>query len=238
MLDFVGPDVSRPFVPDFTLTPTFRTTRAPGPSVAPSRTILLREGERCGGILRLAAGCVVLSQLLRDGRRQIVDVLGPGRLFAIPVAQTNLYTAETMCISQLERLDEGAVSNEEIDRHLRAMLARAQVHATLLGRKTAAEKVASAVLDLAGQFARPSRGRKTGRVTFTLHLTRADLGDWLGLTVETVSRCLHQLKRNAVIDFRHPEIITVIDRPALIEIAGLLPQDAGGERQTVDFNHP
>ena len=57
-------------------------------------------------------------------------------------------------------------------------------------------------------------------MTFTLYLTRADLADWLGLTLETVSRCLNAFKRDSVIAFDHPEVVTVKDMGLLAALAG------------------
>ncbi len=185
--------------------------------ISPGTTIYF-EGFRRSPAYRLVDGCVAISQALRDGRRQIVDILGPGRLFGLSLGDSNPCSAESLTYSHIEQLDEN-LEPAEAQQEIHLMLRRAQAHATLLGRKTAMEKVSSAVLDLSCQFARASRSPKRRRVTFTLYLTRADLADWLGLTVETVSRCLNQLKREALIDFTHPEIVTILDRDALLEIA-------------------
>lgn len=219
MLDSTRPDVSWPYLDH--VAPLFaRFHRKPGLTLAPAHTVLIREGERPPAVFRLVEGCVALSQLLSDGRRQIIDIVGPSRLLALPVSTLSLHTVETLTDSLVERIETSAVPAADVDRTLRLMLTRAHTHATLLGRKTATEKVASAVLDLSEQFAKPGRSRRSIRLTFTLHLTRADLADWLGLTVETVSRCLNRMKRTGVISFRHPEIITILDRPMLFAMAG------------------
>jgi CRP/FNR family transcriptional regulator len=97
----------------------------------------------------------------------------------------------------------------------RLMLARMQAHALLLGRKTAAERVATAVLDLARQFTPTERAGRSTRNTFILYPTRADLADWLGLTIETISRTLNTFKRTGLIAFDRPERITILNQPAL-----------------------
>ena len=210
-------------MPDILTPSRFATRRGNRRGRLPANSLLIREGDTSDAVFRLVDGCVALSQMLPDGRRQIIDVLGPGRLFALPLDGPALCAAETLALSEVDRLELKTGSPDEMDRELRVMITRAQMHATLLGRKTAMEKVASAVLDLARQFARPSRHRRVARETFTLHLTRADLADWLGLTVETVSRCLNQMKRAGLLDFRPTEIVTLLDRPAIMVAAGLSP---------------
>lgn len=79
--------------------------------------------------------------------------------------------------------------------------------------------MASGLLDLAGQFARGVAFDGDGSVTFTLHLTRADLADWLGLTLASVSRGLNAFKRAGLIAFDHPKVITICDRAGLEALA-------------------
>lgn len=180
--------------------------------VSPGTTIVL-QGIRRDTTVRIVEGCICLFQQLADGRRQILDILGAGRLFGNELADTTRYSAAALTFTHLETIDIDA-EREGIEDELRLMLRRSHAHAILLGRKTAAEKVATALIDLAQQFARRSSDAANA-TTFTLYLTRADLADWLGLTLETVSRCLSSFKRNGLIAFKHPEIITIADEDAL-----------------------
>jgi CRP/FNR family transcriptional regulator len=195
---------------------------------------LLYEGGRNRSLYRLVDGCVVLSQLLNDGRRQITDVLGPGRLFGFTVDGRNIATAETLSIVRVEPLGEAELNGSDpiIARELKTTLHRMQVHATLLGRKTASEKVASALVELSRLFNRAGRNGAPARLSFHLHLTRADLADWLGLTVETVSRCLNRFKREGLIDFSHPKTMRVLDPDRLEATAGLLRRQARENRSS------
>jgi CRP/FNR family transcriptional regulator, anaerobic regulatory protein len=197
------------------------------------RQIIFMEGVGSSPMLRIKSGCVVLSQSFRDGRRQILDILGPGRMFGLPMGPINPYTAEAITLTELDKVAASLRGMIDIDKELRTMLLRAQVHATLLGRKTAQERVASAILDLAQQFSRPATSKLNRKITFTLHLTRADLADWLGLTLETVSRQLNSFKRRGLISFKHPEIVTITNEKALHELASGRgdtphPTEAGG----------
>ena len=188
--------------------------------VSPGTTIVL-QGTRRDATLRIVEGCICLFQQLADGRRQILDVLGAGRLFGNALADTTRYSATALTFTHLEKIDTDA-EHEGIEVELRLMLRRSHAHAVLLGRKTAAEKVATALIDLAQQFARRT-SEPSNSTTFTLYLTRADLADWLGLTLETVSRCLNTFKRDGLIAFKHPEIITIADEDALRLLAAGQP---------------
>ncbi|WP_426128417.1 Crp/Fnr family transcriptional regulator [Pararhizobium sp. PWRC1-1] len=188
--------------------------------VSPGTTIVL-QGTRRDATVRIVEGCICLFQQLADGRRQILDVLGAGRLFGNALADTARYRAAALTFTHLETIDIN-VERESIEDELRLMLHRSHAHAILLGRKTAAEKVATALIDLAQQFARIA-SEQSDSTTFTLYLTRADLADWLGLTLETVSRCLNSFKRGGLIAFKHPEIITIADEDALRLLAAGQP---------------
>jgi CRP/FNR family nitrogen fixation transcriptional regulator len=89
-------------------------------------------------------------------------------------------------------------------------LARAQVHALLLGRRSAVEKVAAFLVDWATHSA------NTG--TVTLEMTRQDIADYLGLTIETVSRTLSQFERDGMIQFSTARHIRLTDPAALCDL--------------------
>ncbi len=169
---------------------------------------------------RIIEGCICLVRPLADGRRQILDVLGPGRLVGPYLADLTQCSATALALTRLEALDPKAES-AEIAAAARLMLLRSQSHALLLGRKTLAERVATALLDLASQFSRGSPAK--GDLTFHLYLTRAELADWLGLTLESVSRCLNTFKRDGLIVFDRPKVITILDREALEALASGAP---------------
>ncbi len=192
--------------------------------IAPRTRILLRDFPGSAEF-RIKDGCIALYQSLSDGRRQILDILGPGSLLGLSIGNFAECSAETLTFTQIEPI-KGPLSDVTTGSALRQMLRRSQALATLLGRKTAQEKVASALLDLSRQFARPAKTPGLGKTTFRLYLTRADLADWLGLTLETVSRCLSSFKRQGLIAFKHPEIITVTDEAALSLLASGQPASA------------
>lgn len=173
-------------------------------------------------IYRVVNGCVALSQLLRDGRRQIIDIVGPGRLFGFGGSEHMACMAESLTYTSLD-VAPATLAQDVLNDEMTLFLDRILNHTTLLGRKNAREKVATAVLDLLDQFARKSSPGRKQPLTFNLYLSRSDLADWLGLTIETVSRCLNQMKRDGILAFRQPEIITVLDLPRLRETACFVP---------------
>lgn len=188
----------------------------------PMTTILLRPRETLplgadGGrmFFRLTDGCIALSHYMPDGRRQICDIIGPGRLFGFAIQGEGQCVAESLTYSTVERHGRRSAWTSLPD-EVGLMLNRQQSHALLLGRKTAAERVASALIDLAAQFAR----KRGPRPSFPLFPTRGDLADWLGLTLETVSRCLHRFRRERLIEFSRPELIRILDIEGLERMSG------------------
>lgn len=194
-----------------------RATSLAGP-LLPPRTVVFLEGLARSPQYRVVDGCVATAQTLSDGRRQIIDLVGPGRLIGLGFGDQNRYSAETLGFTRLEAVSD-LMAQEERDLTLSEMLARSQALVMLLGRKTAPERVASAILDLARQFGRPARDKRRGAVTFHLYPTRGDLADWLGLTIETVSRCLTRLKKAGLIDIQHGDLVTVLDPHQLAGVA-------------------
>ncbi|MDQ0420240.1 CRP/FNR family transcriptional regulator [Peteryoungia aggregata LMG 23059] len=206
-----------PFSP---VPPTLSQPRAntlAGP-LLPPRTVVFLEGLARSPQYRVVDGCVATAQTLADGRRQIIDLVGPGRLIGLGFGDHNRYSAETLGFTRLEAVHETMAEGER-ETALGEMLARSQALVMLLGRKTAPERVASAVLDLAAQFGRPARSKRRGAVTFHLYPTRGDLADWLGLTVETVSRCFTRLKKAGLIDIQHGDLITLLEPQQLAGVA-------------------
>lgn len=166
-------------------------------------------------LYRVVDGCLAVYHLLADGRRQITDIIGPGRAISHQPEHDGNRSIKALTYTEIEILDPAADPVLSAEIALEALM-RLTRHATLLGRMNAAEKVANGLLDLAAQFPRKTR---FGRPVLTLYLTRGDLADWLGLTVETVSRTLNQFKRDGLIDYSHAEIVTLMRPERLKEIA-------------------
>lgn len=203
--------------PAHVLTSSRQASEARSRSVsAQTRIPLARLGAPV--TFRLRQGCVALYRQLSDDRRQILDIFGPGWVLSgehVDLRECHAMALTPVWLDEIETEKNAEAINDAAKR----MLKRAQAHGLLLGRKTAAERVASALLDLAGQFAGRRHIRNSGQITFLLHLSRYELADWLGLTHETVSRCLSRFKRDRLIAFDQPELITIRDRQALLALA-------------------
>ena len=175
----------------------------------------LGASETSPRLYRVVDGCLAVYHLLADGRRQITDIIGPGRAISQQPAHDGNRSIKALTYTEVEVLDPAANAVLAAETALEALM-RLTRHATLLGRMNAAEKVANGLIDLAEQFPRKLR---QGRPVLTLYLTRSDLADWLGLTIETVSRTLNQFKREGVIDYSHAEIVTLMRPERLKAIA-------------------
>lgn len=174
--------------------------------------------EHPGQLYKVSEGCIAIYELLADGRRQITDILGPGDSFGCQALVCGTTRAKSLTFTTIEAYPVAAVPALAAEAMM-AAVQRLRRHATMLGRMTAPEKIASALLDLSRQFARKTPHSPDTGKSFTLYLTRADLADWLGLTLETVSRTLNQFKREGLIEFTHPEIITIRQKARLKALA-------------------
>ena len=165
---------------------------------------IFREGDPARSMFSVAVGRVKLYKLLPDGRRQIFTFLFPGDFFGLANDHGYAYTAEALTPVVLcryprqpfERLLERV---PRLERRLLeitvAELRAAQDHMVLLGRKSAREKVASFLVAEASEG--EARGQPAGLVA--LPMCRTDIADYLGLTIETVSRTVTGFKREGII---------------------------------------
>ncbi|HUL09708.1 MAG TPA: helix-turn-helix domain-containing protein [Candidatus Acidoferrum sp.] len=168
--------------------------------LSPGRT-LFSEGDAAENVYEVVRGTLRLYKLLPDGRRQITGFLSAGHLLGLAHEDCYLYTAEAITEVTLCRYPRARFVRmvDEVPGFARRLLdvtsnelCAAQDQMLLLGRKSAVEKVASFILTMAGR-----RGGQRSEVH--IPMTRADIADYLGLTVETVSRTLTRLRQDGVI---------------------------------------
>jgi CRP/FNR family transcriptional regulator, anaerobic regulatory protein len=180
------------------------------------------EGDRAANVYSLTSGLLRLSKLLPDGRRQIAGFLFPGDFLGITMEEEHAFTAEAVAPSVLCRFprkhcDRFVADHPELERRLYAVaaheLAAARQQLVLLGRKTATERVASFLLMLA------SRCPSEGADEVELPMSRADIADYLGLRIETVSREISALKAVRIIQLTGRQTFRVIDRSLLQQLA-------------------
>lgn len=192
---------------------------------------LFAEGEGAEFFYQVVSGAIRSYKLLSDGRRQIDAFHLRGDIFGLEAGSEHRFSAEaigdaTVVAYRRSRLgaliqDDAAFRDRIMTATLRS-LERAQDHMLLLGRKTAQEKVATFLLLLASRAGNLgcSHSEKMQFARFKLPLTRADMADYLGLTLETVSRQITKLKTSHLITLAENREVVVPDIGALQEIAG------------------
>lgn len=175
------------------------------------------EGDEADRFFKVAQGIVRTCTFLSDGRRQIDTFYLPGNVFGIEGDAAHNLSAETVCdstvISYRRRdLRALAVNSEEFSQQLFSYamqnLARAQRHAVLLGRRCAVEKLAAFLTDWAAYSPPMSE-------FLTLEMPRHDIADYLGLTIETISRTFAQLVGKALIELPTARQVRLIDPEGL-----------------------
>jgi CRP/FNR family transcriptional regulator len=185
---------------------------------------VINEGDDAEAVFNVVAGCVKLYKLLPDGRCQITGFLLPGDFCGIVTDGTYAYSAAAIesaeiCSMSRRKLETVFARHPELERRLLAMvsheLSAAQEQMLLLGRKTAIERVAAFLLNLS------SRSARIGWPEDPVHLpmTRADIADYLGLTIETVSRTITALKKDGLIQLRGTDEIAIPARKRLAAVA-------------------
>ena len=189
---------------------------------------LVGDMETVDHYSNVLAGVVKLTKTLSDGRQQIVGLQFAPDFLGRPFKSESAVNAEAATNVSLCSFPKAAIermmkqSPELENRLLRQTLKEldeARDWMLTLGRKTAAEKVASFLLLIANHID-PTLDEGEETVTFDLPLTRADIADFLGLTIETVSRQLTKLRADGVISIENTRHVTVARRERLEARAG------------------
>jgi CRP/FNR family transcriptional regulator/CRP/FNR family nitrogen fixation transcriptional regulator len=153
------------------------------------------EGEETEYVYKIVSGAVRTCKILGDGRRQIHGFHMPGDLFGFEPGQAHRLTAEAIVGTKVlmfkrRQLERIATHNVEVACQLWTMTAKnlqhAEEHMLLLGRRTALERVAAFIIEM--------DARLGGTGSIELAMSRRDIADYLGLTLETVSRSMSQLQ--------------------------------------------
>jgi CRP/FNR family transcriptional regulator, anaerobic regulatory protein len=190
------------------------------------------EGDRAGSLASVVEGSGKLTQTLEDGREQIVGLIFPGDLIApdrlsngrhhFSYSLTALQPL-TLCRYPIEPFLALSDSVHPLARKLHDM-ARAEVAAarewiTMLGCKSARERVATFLVYFLNRIA-PSSGKAL------LPLTRAEIAELTGLTLETVSRQFSRFQREGVITLGSSRLLAQVDLERLQALTGRIPLDA------------
>jgi CRP/FNR family nitrogen fixation transcriptional regulator len=174
------------------------------------------EGDRADCWFKVVSGTVRICKLMADGRRHVAEFFFAGDCFGLDDVGARAFAAEAVGDVIVMRFPRAATDRligqrPELARRLYAMTLRSLAHAhtrlLLLGRMTAPERVASFLVELAE--------RRDVRRGLDVTMSRSDIADYLGLTIETVCRVLSAMKRHGVIAIPNPHRIEICDRDAL-----------------------
>ncbi|MCW5750548.1 MAG: helix-turn-helix domain-containing protein [Alphaproteobacteria bacterium] len=188
------------------------------------RRMVFEEGAPAEYVYNITSGAVSLSKSLADGRRQITGFLYPGDFLGLTHNVAYAYTAETLthvCICRFPRkkFEEMLLALPQMEHRLLTIasneLATAQDQMLLLGRKTASERLASFLVGLIDRQA--ARGGAIDVID--LPMGRGEIADYLGLTIETVSRTFTKLKQAGAIALPDANSVRIIGAGRLRDLA-------------------
>jgi CRP/FNR family transcriptional regulator len=187
------------------------------------RHILFHEGDRAGHVFTLVQGTAKLTRLLPDGREQVLGFRFAGDVVGYTAAEhypfsAQLLTPAEMCRLERRRLDTLLHRYPALERRLLDLcvqeLAATQDQLVTVGRRTAEARVAAFLLSLA----EAGRRRSQPRTVLDMPMTRSDIADFLGLTIETVSRTLTAFRRRGWVREPAHGRIELLRRDALTEL--------------------
>lgn len=184
--------------------------------------VICREGEAISANFRVQSGGVRVSKTLSDGRRHVVDFLFPGDFFGFSESDEHDCTVEALLPTIVQRYPRAKfelVARRDLDacnllrRAAGASLAKAQARCLMLARLSSEERLATFLLDMAGRANNPG-----GQLS--LQMTRGDIGDYLGLTIETVSRTFTKFRDRDWIRMIDSHELVLVNLFRLAELAG------------------
>lgn len=208
-----------------------------GPRKWRRRETLFRAGTPMGSFFKITKGVVAVSRALDDGRRQIVAIRVPGDCVGY-LEQDGCYAFEGEALTDVEacgfdrrKFDAFASRHPDLAaataEALSAALKQTGEAMLVLGQLTSTERVAHFLAEIDGLY----RARLVSASPLSLYMTRGDIADYLGLTIETVSRAIGKLKKHGIIDLAATDEIVVLDREKLLA-AGKTRAPATGSGST------
>ena len=185
----------------------------------PEGQSVFEEGDSADTFYKVISGVVRVCRFLNDGRRQIESFQVAGEVFGFELGQERHLSAEavddcTLIAYRRRNVEALAQKDASVSRNLYCYamenLRQAQAHSLLLGRRGAVEKVAAFLLTWA----------RNGTVRLIhLAMTRQDIADYLGLTIESVSRSLSQMERDGLICLPGIRDVRLNNMAALADLA-------------------
>lgn len=200
------------------------TVQAPSERVLAAHEPLAHEGDESAYFYEILEGVVSSCKFFPDGRRQIVAFSYPGDLVGLGHRDTYRYDFEAVCAARVRAIPKNSLlrairERPEIGEKLLDMatseVAHVQEHSLDLGRKTALERVATFLVNLAER----NGIDENDEARFELPMSRAEIADFLGLTIETVSRNITKLRVRRIIEVHHLTSLVVPDMDRLRDFA-------------------
>jgi CRP/FNR family transcriptional regulator len=185
---------------------------------------IFHEGDEAAFVFAISSGTAKIYKLLPDGRRQVTGFLFPGDFLGFALGDRYGFTAEAveearLCRFPRDRFESFLAAYPELQQHLLSMaigeIEAMQDQILLLGRKSARERVASFLMLLSREAARHPEPSDRLHVP----MTRGEIGDYLGLTTETVSRTLGDFRNETLIKLTSPWRIAITRPRRLKSIA-------------------
>lgn len=172
------------------------------------------QGEKSGKLYQVEFGAVRIHRLLADGRRQILAFHLPGETFGLEADVTHHFFAEAMCNTAVRVMRPSSYQGETAAKLLPMALqtmVRAHEHLLVLGRQNAIERIAAFMTDMSERQGDPRQ--------IELPMSRLDIADYLGLTIETISRVFTRLRQQGVIELPTLRSVNILKWQALKEMA-------------------
>jgi len=185
-----------------------------------------REGDAFHSVYAVRSGALKAYSITDDGTEQVTGFYLPGEVFGMDGLGRNRYASsavalETSAICEIpfERLGDLSARIPTLQRHFFRLMsqeiAQDQQLITLLSKNSAEQRVAALLLSISARNAR----RKLSATAFRLPMSRTDIGNYLGLTVETVSRVFSRFQKVGLLASTHREV-SLLDPARLRDIAG------------------
>ncbi|WP_082735843.1 Crp/Fnr family transcriptional regulator [Polycladidibacter stylochi] len=193
--------------------------------------VLFYEGDKAERLYEVVHGVVMMYKLLPDGRRQVVYIVREGDMLGFSKEENYDCTAEALSDTELlvyeaREVASSAYMQSYINKCLLGQMENLHEHAVLLGRKSALERVATFLMSLV-----PNRGgtgcegppepEADDTRTVVLSMTRQEIADYLGLTIETVSRVVSQLKKRGLIKVEKQDSIHITNICGICQLTGI-----------------
>lgn len=170
----------------------------------PANSEIYGQGENASALYQVTFGAIRLYRLLADGRRQISAFYVAGEVFGFESDTDHHFFAEAICSSGV-RVYRKPLDTETAAQVLPVALqalVRAQEHLLVLGRQSASERVAAFLMDM--------MERQGGLHSVELAMARSDIADYLGLTIETVSRTFSKFKERGLIRLESARVVEIL----------------------------